>query len=76
MAGAAYEAKQAAQADAGAQPDKAAAAAAPAHPLLAEAGAAGKVSRGLLRRVLMPWEGLGGIQVRNSCFFGGLLREG
>lgn len=38
--------------------------AAAAHPLLAEAGAARKTSRGLLRRVLMPWAGLGGVQVR------------
>lgn len=56
VASAVYEAKQA-------QADAAAAAAAPAHALLTEAGAGKKVSRGLPRRVLMPWDSLGGIQV-------------
>jgi hypothetical protein len=71
---AAYEAQQAAAAAAGdAQGGKkgaAAAAAPPAHPLLAEAGSSQrKVSCGLLRRVLMPWEALGGIQVRSAAVF-------
>lgn len=56
---AAYEAQQAA----GQQGGSSKALAGPAHPLLAAACASSKVSRGLLRRVLMPWESLGGIQV-------------
>lgn len=59
---AAYDAQQQAPAAAG-QQGAHKAVAGPAHPLLAAAGASGKVSRGLLRRVLMPWESLGGIQV-------------
>jgi len=64
-ASAAHEAQQAGAktaAAAGGQAGKGGAAAA-AHPLLVEVGGAGRMSRGLLRRVLMPWEGLGGIQV-------------
>jgi hypothetical protein len=57
---AAYEAQQAAGQQGGSSK---APLAGPAHPLLAAVGASGKVSRGLLRRVLMPWGSLGGIQV-------------
>jgi hypothetical protein len=57
---AAYAAQQAQTEAAAAAPSGKAG---PAHPLLLEAGAAGRVSRGLLRRVLMPWASLGGIQV-------------
>lgn len=64
-ASAAYEAQQQQQQQAGADGGKGAGAgAAPAHPLLAEVGVAKRTSRGLLRRVLMPWADLGGIQVR------------
>jgi hypothetical protein len=82
---AAYEAQQAAAAGADAQGRKkgaaaaaaAAAAAPPAHPLLAEAGSSQrKVSCGLLRRVLMPWEALGGIQVSSLCCDGTFETEG
>ena len=60
-AAAAHEALQAAEAVGGQHGGPGAAE--PPHPLLAKAGAGLKMSRGLLRRVLLPWETLGGIQV-------------